>query len=215
MRRKRTLKISPREKNVVFDIQRHEPSAWPRRLETVHLGRHFYRRHPWTTSFVALGLVLVSVLAADTFLGHANTVYWYPKSCLGGWSYVENAAGAPQLVPEAAIEEFTADNSAILNDSVSQIFCGQFEGDIPEAAVPISVTLDLSLALKTTEESVATEQPEVPISTGGESPIASTTIIIDISSSSTDESPTEPAVSSTSDDAGAPTEPAPDEDRKS
>jgi len=211
MRRKRTLKISPREKNVVFDIQRREPSAWPGRLETVHLGRHFYHRHPWTTSIVALGLVLASVLAADTFLGHANTVYWYPKSCLGGWSYVENAAGAPELPPEAALDEFTADNSAVLNDAISQIFCGQFEGDIPEAAVPISVTLDLSLALKTAEESVLTEQPEVPISTGGEPPIASTTIIIDISSSSADESPAEPAASSVPDGTDAPTEPAPND----
>jgi hypothetical protein len=114
----------------------------------VSLRRHLYRRHPVLTSIGALAVVLIVVITADTFQGHANTVLWYPKSCLGGWTSSANAAGAPELSPLASADEFTADNSAILEDSLSQIFCGEFEGDVPLETMPVSVTLNISWTFK-------------------------------------------------------------------
>lgn len=163
MFKKRISKNSPSGSNTVFDIHPREGSAWSRLGETVSLRRHLYRRHPILTSVGALAAVLVIALTADTFLGHANTVHWYPQSCLGGWINPANAAGAPELPLSAKENEFTADNSAILNDSISQIFCGGFGGDAPENSLPLAAILNISWVFKTAPgpEGITQSDPEV------------------------------------------------------
>jgi hypothetical protein len=146
--KKRVSKNSPKASNTVFDIHPHEGPGWNKPKERVSLRRHLYRRHPVFTSVGALAVILVIALTADTFLGHANTVYWYPQSCLGGWTNFANAAGAPELSPLATANEFTADNSAILDNSISQIFCGEFGGDVPEGSAPLTAVLNISWTFK-------------------------------------------------------------------
>lgn len=209
MFKKRISKNSPYEKNTVFDIHPRNSSGWNQPKEMVSLRRHLYRRHPILTSVGALAMVLVVVLTADTFLGHANTVYWYPGSCLGGWTNPANAAGAPELSPLAVADEFTADNSAILDNSISQIFCGEFGGDIPEGSVPVAAVLNISWVFKTAPEpgGVAQSDPLEPVEVvpGDEAGQASSTP--DIISPS-DEVPIDPTPSS-SDPAAVP-EPEPE-----
>lgn len=162
MIKKRSLQSSPRGKNAVFDIHPHGESGWNRPGETVSLRRHLYRRHPVLTSLGALAVILIIVLTADTFLGHANSVYWYPQSCLGGWTNSANAAGAPELSPPAPADDFTADNSAILENSLSQIFCAEFSGEIPADSVPIAATLSISWSFKTVSGPAAVSQSDRP-----------------------------------------------------
>jgi hypothetical protein len=84
---------------------------------------------------------------------------------LGGWTSSANASGAPELSPLASADEFTADNSAILEDSLSQIFCGQFEGDAPLETTPDTVALNISWVFKTVAgpPGVTESRPEAPV----------------------------------------------------
>jgi hypothetical protein len=201
MSRKRPSKSSPLSQNTVFDIHSRGGSGWDRPRETVSLRQHLYRRHPVLTSAGAFALILVAVLTADTFLGHANTVYWYPKSCLGGWTNPANAAGAPELLPIATTTEFTADNSAILDNSLSQIFCGEFGGNLPPQTLPVSVTLNMSLAFKTVPGPVGLAQSD-PLVAGASTSTEADTITTSTppadEGSSTGEAPAlEPVVDTT------------------
>src|SRR6185369_16475310 len=146
--KKRSLSQSPRGKNAVFDIHPPRSSGWNRPKETVSLRRHLYRRHPVLSSVGFFTAVLAAAMLSGAFLIHANTVSWYPKNCLGGWQYPENAAGRPETAPDAAADSFTAANSAVLGNTVSQMFCGNFEGDIPQGSAPQKVILKIFWTLK-------------------------------------------------------------------
>ena len=61
------------------------------------------------------------ILLRDT---RAGVTVFHATSCGGGWDYSENAAGAPDLAPDAPRGAFTSANSAVLADRHARLSCG-------------------------------------------------------------------------------------------
>lgn len=73
-------------------------------------------------------LLVVLMVTRDTRAG--STVY-YPTRCLGGWENPQLAEGAPNVPPDGGLSEFTSENSAVLKDISTQLFCDDFGGESP------------------------------------------------------------------------------------
>lgn len=71
----------------------------------------------------------------------------YPSYCLGGWQNPQNAGGEPSLSQNAGDSEFNGSNSAVLDKSVAQIFCGYFPTD-SRTNPPDKVSLHLSWSIQ-------------------------------------------------------------------
>lgn len=72
-------------------------------------------------SILGLAILIVAGLGSDSRAGLAK---FYPDSCLGGWQNSQAASGEPD------------GNSATLSESLSEIFCGNFQGEIPNDTTP-------------------------------------------------------------------------------
>ena len=96
----------------------------------------------------AVGILLFTALAigfaAYLTIARAETVGLYPGSCLGGWINTQNAQGRPSLEPGASADLFNESNSAVLKNTIAQIFCGSFNGNIPQDNEPKKVFLKFS-----------------------------------------------------------------------
>lgn len=94
--------------------------------------KNYAQRHPIVIGYGAVALIAVVMLISST-TSKATLAYFYPTSCLGGWEYPANAEGEPSLPVDAKRSEYNEDNSARLRGN-SEIYCGSFEGQIPETA---------------------------------------------------------------------------------
>ena len=104
--------------------------------------------------FVFSLTMAVSVFGAVIYLAvtKAEIIDFYPVACLGGWENSQNVQGRPELGKDALPEEFNEANSAVLKNVISQIFCGNFQGEMPENSQPKKVSLKFSWAVKTESE---------------------------------------------------------------
>lgn len=71
-----------------------------------------------------VALLALLLLVALSFKTQAGIARFYAESCLGGWQNPQAAAGEPD------------GQSAILSDSLSEIFCGNFKGEVPSDGAP-------------------------------------------------------------------------------
>lgn len=92
------------------------------------------------SAFVALfiGISIFSLIVK------AEVTNLYPGSCLGGWINTQNAQGKPSLDNGASSDLFNESNSAVLKNAIAQIFCGSFNGHIPQDNEPKKVFLKFS-----------------------------------------------------------------------
>ncbi len=86
--------------------------------------------HPIAILVTCICITLVAGFGF-AFYGKADIAVFYPKTCLGGWQNVSHAEGEPQI-EDNEVSQFNAENSAFLKNRVSQLYCGEFEGEIPE-----------------------------------------------------------------------------------
>lgn len=77
-------------------------------------------------------VLLASVIAKRGFVSQASVSVFYPNSCLGGWQNPQRAA----LAPDGSF--------ATLENATADIFCGNFQGDIPDDAEPKKFVLKFS-----------------------------------------------------------------------
>ena len=98
-----------------------------------------------------LGLLLASAVFYFFKPADAQTAVFYPTICLGGWQNTEKAAGAPEVVDDSAAD-YNDENSASVFNSVAEIFCGGFEGEIPADAFHERVILNFSWTLEEIEK---------------------------------------------------------------
>lgn len=118
----------------------------------------------------ALIIVLLISYSFSPYLLKANTVSFYPSSCLGGWVDPANATGKPN---DSGV--YTASHSAVLpGNTHAEMYCGSFDGDVPLGTVPQKT--DLIIHWQTREARAA------QIDLDGK---ATTTIISDSFASST------------------------------
>lgn len=104
---------------------------------------------------VSLFFVLVGVVFGYVTT-RADVVNFYPGSCLGEWENVSRAQGKPDST-QGGIEEGT---SAIARNIGSEIYCGGFEGSIPQDAEPKKFLLKLAWA---TLQTVSSEDAAPPV----------------------------------------------------
>ncbi len=97
---------------------------------------------------IGIGPVEIFQKIVGAFTEEEKTVSFYSTVCSGGWENPQNAQGQPDLVEGAGVEEFNEQNSAVLRNSVSQIFCEGFNGEIPDETKIKKVSLKFSWAFK-------------------------------------------------------------------
>src|SRR4030042_6172975 len=76
------------------------------------------------------GLIFLTALGwfiYGTFI-RAEKASFYPTSCLGGWQNPQNAEGKPDLDEGAPGEDFNSKNSAVLQNAISELYCGGCKG---------------------------------------------------------------------------------------
>src|SRR3989344_5833425 len=114
--------------------------------------KRFLKNHKRT--FISSLITAVFVFGAVIYLAvtKAEIVNFYPVACLGGWENPQNAQGRPEVGRDALPEEFNETNSAVLKNVISQIFCGNFQGEPPENSQPKKASLKFSWAVKTESE---------------------------------------------------------------
>ena len=105
----------------------------------------FLKKHAGLT-VVLLSLITIGLFAVRPFFIKASVAVFYPASCLGGWENVHNAEGEPQ-VSDNNSASFNEQNSAYLNNRISQIFCGNFKGALPQNTKPQKIMVRLSWAV--------------------------------------------------------------------
>lgn len=169
---KRKAKKSIRHIDGVFFDKRRRVVAIKKKTVTLEMKRSSLR-FLWLC--VISGAALISVgffVFGSAFRTHAETLL-YPQTCLGGWNHSEKAAGIPEVMGHVP-EEYTDDNSASIFNTVAQIFCGGFSGDIPAHTSPTKIIVQFSWAVK------ALVQPASPIIISSDNYASSTIKIIDV-----------------------------------
>ncbi len=145
-----------------------------------------------------ISVLIVVVISFSLFLLYRHSAkgeiaFFYPKTCLGGWVNPHNAENKPESDSEAFVE-LNKENSAFLEaNTLSEIFCGDFTGEIVEDSVPKKIILTFSWEVAK-ELSISNEN------TASTTPVDSAT-----STATTTESVTSP-VQSTDQSADQPTD---------
>ncbi len=99
--------------------------------------------------FALISAVMCVAVFFAALPARADIITFYPTSCLGGWVNPEYAQGQFSVLDRGDGESFgdaafTRDNSAVLEGSAAQIFCGSFNADVPEDATVSGFTLIFS-----------------------------------------------------------------------
>lgn len=107
----------------------------------IHKRDEKRKRARVVTSLIVL--FLLSLLGATiSNRGKAELAIFYPNSCLGGWENVTKATGKPETEEGGIFSDLT---SALLPaNSVADVYCGDFKGDIPESTVPQKLVLRIA-----------------------------------------------------------------------
>jgi hypothetical protein len=84
---------------------------------------------------------VIGLFATKIVFTNARVSFFYPTSCLGGWQNPIHATGAPEVSEGGT---YTKENSAVVSDTLAQIFCGAFSGELPADALPKKVKVRFS-----------------------------------------------------------------------
>lgn len=129
------------------------------------LKRTFF---PLKMFFPVFALAIVATLIYGSFYKTSNEVaanvaLFYPANCLGGWKDVDRIAGQPEVRVDND-ELYGDDNSASIENSNAQVFCGGFAGEIPATAKHQKVALNFSWYIgdKNDQEKKSEERSEEP-----------------------------------------------------
>lgn len=99
-------------------------------LRQVH---HRLVKQHWLYSRWGIGLLILLIVLVFSFpsgLGvKAAESRVYPSYCLGGWQNPQNAGGQPSLDQQAPASDFDSANSAVLKDTLADMFCGYFQSE--------------------------------------------------------------------------------------
>lgn len=171
---KSTIVLKNKRKDLVFNLQNLK-YFWYKFRNKIILGFVF--------------LIIISFIFNYFFFSHAEILEFYPSSCLGGWQNPQNAQGKPELEPNAKSEDFNENNSAILKNIISEIYCGNFKGDVLENTIPKKAFLKFSWLIQEGEknENIILNTS----STSDENLIETSTLIQIINLSSTTQTTTE------------------------
>ena len=124
------------------------------------------------------GVVFIFLISVSYFT-RADSTNFYASSCLGGWRNAQNAVGSPDAKNNS---DFNENNSAVLDkDTLSELYCGGFSGEIPKDSTPKKVFVDFSWGL----DSGTVIAPATVTTFTADTLSSSTETIIDTKSTST------------------------------
>ncbi len=104
-------------------------------------------------SLTIIGLLII--YSFSPYLLKANTVLFYPSTCLGGWAVPNNASGAP-----SDPVSYSANTSAVLvANTHAELYCGSFEGEVPTGTVPHDTKLVIHWQAPISEEPESVPSP--------------------------------------------------------
>ncbi len=120
---------------------------WNKRVLVIEIDpeklKYLWKRFELGAGYTAtLGLIVMILVVS--FHTKASIANFYPQNCLGGWQNPKYAEGEPDVKEITKTTDFSPENSAMLDDTAAQIFCGDFRGEIPEDANARRFTLRLS-----------------------------------------------------------------------
>lgn len=104
-------------------------------------------------------LFFIIILSTSSFKIVASVQNFYSSSCLGGWSNVNLAEGEND-VKEGDFKSFSKENSAILENSFSEMICGKFLGNTPDDSEPINFSVKFSILIDHNLESFDLDKKE-------------------------------------------------------
>ncbi|MCK5027108.1 MAG: hypothetical protein KAS07_01690, partial [Candidatus Pacebacteria bacterium] len=91
------------------------------------------------------GVLIVSILVmSTTFPSEAQTTTFFAGTCLGEWETTKNVIGEAQ-VHDSSPEWFSSNNSALSRGKPVSMYCGDFQGNVPDKGIVGKATLSFSL----------------------------------------------------------------------
>ncbi len=133
-------------------------------------------------------IVITALVLIATYISpksSAESVIFYPTSCLGGWNNVTHAEGVMDVEGNINETSFTATNSAVLPTGVSaDVYCGGFTGEFKENTKPTKIILAISWSKGEKVLIEATSTASTTVAITSESFASSSLEILDSASSS-------------------------------
>ena len=123
--------------------------------------KNFFKKNTYRISILTISAISVVVITLSS-VSTAKVAQFYTSSCLGGWENPGNVEGMPQVF-DGSGKVFDTSNSAILRNSMAEIFCGNFQAEgIDDFAIKKAV---LKLSWQVGEKTGSTEEKkEIEIS---------------------------------------------------
>lgn len=98
----------------------------------------------------------------------AQVATFYPNTCLGGWKNPAHAEGAPEVSSDDP-DAYTDDNAATLEGALSQIYCGEYVGELPIDTTHTRIALKFSWSAPQNYAVLESESVESDMSTDASS----------------------------------------------
>jgi len=136
--------------DAVFFNSKHNVVSLKRRTVKIEVNRRAFVRLSRGVFAFLVAVACVGIVGAGYARRTRAETQLYPQTCLGGWDNVAQAEGVPSL-DGSDYSAYDDSNSASVSNALSQIYCGDFEGDIPSDTEPVKVTLTLSWAVRHTQ----------------------------------------------------------------
>lgn len=178
--RKTAKKEHPKMKDVIFapkkEIIRLKEKVWRLEISEKKIINFIIANK---RGLLVGGIIcFIFIFSVYSFLAtQAETVYFYPETALGGWENYQNAQGVPEMGEYPDPASFDVNNSAVLRNMASQIFLGNFQGDLPSEAQLQRAVLKISWAIK---EKVEAQPIDNVININEEFPIVTPSPEIDL-----------------------------------
>ena len=97
--------------------------------------KNIVHRYEIILGYLATFALMIFILSVS-FNTKANLINFYPTNCLGSWENPTYAQGTPDVKSDDKKTDYSPENSAVLNNSSGELFCGNFTGDIPKDTLP-------------------------------------------------------------------------------
>lgn len=120
------------------------------------------------TFFPVIAVAIVATLLYGSFFmssneAEAQIAVLYASTCLGGWKNPDRASGVPEVAGDTDVS-YGDDNSATLSNTMTQLFCAGFTGDIPKEVDRTDVSIRFSWHMESQEtflkERIDNDDPE-------------------------------------------------------
>jgi hypothetical protein len=119
-----------------------------------------------------LAMLFVTTVSVMFYARQARAeTFLHPQACLGGWDNPAAAVGWPD-VEGGDVHTYSGTNAASVSDTLAEIFCGGFSGDMPLDTKPTALHIEFSWAY-------VSRQPALQVSTAPVDLATSTSAVLD------------------------------------